>query len=528
MPAPSAVPTSIPGVSRRSVLRAAGCALGALAVGTAGCARPPRPASGPVFTLGVASGDPAPDGMVLWTRMARDPLADDGLGGMPSGPVEVEWEVAGDERFSQVVQRGMRATDAEAGYAVHVRPVGLAPGREYWYRFRVGTGPTAELSPAGRTRTAPAPGELGSLTLCATSCARYEQGLYTAYRRLAEDRPDLVVALGDYIYEYAGDEIGAPVRRVAGGEARTLADYRRRYAQYHADPDLQAAHAIAPWLVVYDDHEIADNWAAEVPGRPDPAFMPRRAAALRAFYENLPLPESCRPDGPAIQLYRRVSWGALAEMHLLDTRQYRGDQPCADKYRSDCSERTDPTRSLLGPAQETWLLDGFRQSRARWDLLGQQVFLAQVDLTPGVERGYNPDAWDGYLGSRDRVVAGWASAGVRNPVVLTGDVHAHWAAEIKTRSDDPATPTVGTELVTTSIASGGDGTEERPDTAQVLAENPHVRFFNSRRGYLRTRITPDSLTADFRVVEYVSRPGAPAATRASFVVEDRRPGLNRA
>lgn len=537
--------------SRRSVLSGAGAAalLGTAALGTAamaGCSAgtgggtgvgtdsgtdsggSAERRNGTVFTLGVASGDPGPDGMVLWTRLARDPLAEDGLGGMPAGPVNVQWELATDPRFAEVLQRGEQRTDAELGYAVHVRPIGLASGREYWYRFRVGAGPTAEISPSGRTRTVPADGELGSLTLCFTSCARYEQGLYTAYRRLAEDNPDLVACLGDYVYEYGGDEIGAPVRRVAGGETRTLADYRRRYAQYHADPDLQAAHAAAPWVLVPDDHELENNWAADLPEKPDPDYPARRAAALRAYYENLPLPESCRPTGGSIQLYRRLNWGALAGIHLLDTRQYRGDQPCDDKYRSDCPERTDPARSMLGPAQEAWLLDGFRQSRSRWDLLAQQVFFSQVDLTPGAERRFNPDAWDGYVGSRDRVVDGWRSAGVRNAVVLTGDVHAHWAADVKARFDDPAAPVVGTELVTTSISSGGDGVEVRADTAAVLAENPHVRFFNSRRGYVRARITPDTLTADFRVVPFVTRPDAPVETRASFVVRDRRPGLDPA
>ncbi|WP_037069103.1 alkaline phosphatase D family protein [Pseudonocardia acaciae] len=523
-------------VSRRAVLRGGLVSAAALAAGGVACAPAPVPAAparGPVFTLGVASGDPSPDGMVLWTRLARDPLAEDGLGGMPGGAastVDVGWELATDQRFAEVVQRGTERTGAELGYAVHVEPVGLTPGREYWYRFRVGSGPGAEISPVGRTRTAPVAPELGALTMCFVSCARYEHGLFTAYRRLAEDQPDLVLHLGDYSYEYAaGAKSSAPsARQVAGGEERTLADYRRRYAQYHADPDLQAAHAVAPWLAVFDDHEVADNWAGMVPSHPEPDFAGRRAAAFRAYFENLPLRAAARPSGPDMRLYRRVDWGALATFHMLDTRQYRGDQPCGDKYPTDCPERTDPARSLLGPEQEAWLLDGFARSRARWDVLGQQVFLSQLDLTPGAGHSYNPDAWDGYVGQRDRVVNGWTRAGVRNPVVLTGDVHAHWAAEVKARFDDPASPTVGTELITTSIASGGDGSEQRPETAGVLADNPHVRFFNNRRGYVRTTITADTMTADFRVVPYVTRPGAPGETRARFVIADRNAGLHLA
>ena len=460
--------------------------------------------------------------MVLWTRLARDPLAEDGLGGMPARTVDVDWELATDQRFSQVLRRGTARTGAELGYAVHVEPTGLPADREFWYRFRVG----AEISQVGRSRTTPAGTTLRPLTMCFVSCARYEQGLFTAYRRLAEDRPDLVLHLGDYSYEYGGSTGGArAVRRVVGGEERTLSDYRRRYAQYHSDPDLQAAHAIAPWAAMYDDHEVENNWADLVPEHPDDGFPARREAALRAYCENLPLRASARLPGPATRRYRRLHWGGLATFHMLDTRQFRADQPCADRFNSDCPERLDPARSLLGAEQEAWLLDGFARSRARWDLLGQQVFFSQLDLTPGAGGSYNPDAWDGYVGCRDRVVDGWLRAGVRNAVVLSGDVHNHWAAEVKARFDDPAAPVVGTELVCTSIASGGDGSEQLATTAALLAENPHLKFFNNRRGYVRTQITPETLAADFRVVPYVSRPGAPVETRASFVIEDRRAGL---
>jgi alkaline phosphatase D len=526
-------------VGRRAVLRGGLVSAAALAAAGVACSAPATsppapttgaaPARGPVFTLGVASGDPAPDGMVLWTRLARDPLTEDGLGGMPGGAVDVDWELAADRRFAEVLRRGTARTGPELGYAVHVEPVGLPAGREYWYRFRFGSGPGAELSPVGRTLTAPAGPELGELTICFVSCARYEHGLFTAYRRLTEDQPDLVLHLGDYSYEYAASASGTNppvIRPLAGGEERTLADYRRRYAQYHADPDLQAAHAVAPWLAVFDDHEVENNWADMVPERPEPGFPARRAAAFRAYFENLPLRASARPNGPDMRLYRRVGWGGLATFHMLDTRQFRGDQPCGDKYDSDCPERTDPARTLLGTEQEAWLLDGFARSRARWDVLGQQVFFSQLDLTPGAGRGYNPDAWDGYVGQRDRMVDGWTRARVRNPVVLSGDVHAHWAADVKARFDDPASPVVGTELVTTSITSRGDGSEQQPDTAGVLADNPYIKFFNNRRGYVRARITPDALTADFRVVPYVSRPGAPGETRARFVVADRQAGLH--
>jgi alkaline phosphatase D len=484
--------------------------------------------AGDPFTLGVASGEPAPDGVVLWTRLAPDPLAEDGLGGMGGRSTDVEWELAADEGFRRVVRRGAETTGPDLGHSVHVELGGLAPGREYFYRFRT----NGALSPVGRTRTSPPPASMPPLTMCFTSCSQYEHGLFTAYRRLAEDEPDLVLHLGDYLYEYTADDYVAPegsnVRDHVGPEIETLAHYRQRHAQYKTDPDLQVAHAAAPWLVVWDDHEVDNNWADEVPEKQQPGFPARREAAFRAYWENMPLRAAARPRGTDLTLYRRVPWGAMATFHMLDTRQYRTDQPCGDEFESDCPERGDPAATLPGSEQERWLAEGFVASRARWDVLGQQVFFSQVDFRPGEARGFNPDAWDGYAASRDRVVDAWTAARVRNTVVLTGDVHAHWAADVKQRFDDPEAPVVGTELVSSSVTSGGDGSETEEDTATILAENPHIRFHHNRRGYVRTRFTAGRMTADFRVLPYVRQEGAPVQTRATFVVEDRRPGLNPA
>jgi alkaline phosphatase D len=498
-----------------------------------GCTRPPaavrrrRPtlAHDP-FTLGVASGDPSADGMVLWTRLAVDPLAEDGLGGVGEQRTDVEWELADDERFTRVVRRGIETTGPELGHSVHVELAGLAAGRDYFYRFRTG----GRTSRTGRTRTAPRPGALAPLRACVTSCAQYEHGYFTAYRRLAEDEPDLVLNLGDYLYEYPAGQSVAPsgnARDHVGPETTTLAGYRQRHAQYKADVDLQTAHAVAPWLVVFDDHEVENDWADEVPERPQPNFPARRAAALRAYWENMPLRASARPSGPDLPLHRRIDWGGLATLHMLDTRQYRRDQPCGDRANTDCPQRTDPQRTMLGPAQEQWLVDGLRRSTARWDLLAQQVFFSQVDLTPGPGRGFDPDTWNGYPVARDRLVDAWVQAHPRNVVVLTGDIHSHWAAEVRHRFDDPGSPVVGSELVVTSVASGGNGTDPGPAVAATLAENPHLKFFADRRGYLRTTVTNTQLTAEFRVVPFVRQPDAPAHTAASFVVEDRRAGLNQ-
>ncbi|WP_328344086.1 alkaline phosphatase D family protein [Micromonospora sp. NBC_00421] len=523
-------------LSRRTVLLS-GAALGA-AGATAGLPTPADAAGGrptrPVgtashrpliwpFTLGVASGDPDHQGVVLWTRLAPQPLAGDGLGGMPDRAVEVQWEVAADELFRHVVQRGTETARPTSAHSVHVELTGLLPGREYFYRFRA----EGHLSPTARTRTAPDPASLPTaLALGFVSCSHYEQGYFTAYRRLAESAPELILHLGDYQYEYAREYGPDRPRGHEGPETRTLANYRQRHAQYKTDPDLQAAHAVAPWAVVFDDHEVENNWAGAVPEEPDPNFLARRAAAFQAYHENMPLRRASVPRGPDIALYRRLRWGRLATFHLLDTRQFRDDQACGDGYR-DCPAAADANRTITGTAQEAWLLDGFRRSDTRWDLLAQQVFFAARDRDPGPTRLTSMDAWDGYLASRDRITRGWVNAGVRNPVVLTGDVHAHWAADLKLDYTDPAARTVGTELVCSSVTSGGDGFDSASGSHPWLRTNPHLRFQNDLRGFVRTTITPAQLTADFMVLPYVSRAGAPAYARASFVVEDRVPGLHQ-
>jgi alkaline phosphatase D len=516
-------------ISRRTLLLSS-------AVGAAGTttlwplAADAAPYRGPLradpFTLGVASGDPEPDGFVLWTRLATDPLAEDGLGGMPNRVVRVDWELAADERFRRVVRRGSVAARPASAHTVHVELGGLSAGREYFYRFHA----ERWTSPVGRTRTTPprwATG--GSLAMSFVSCSQYEHGFFTAYRRLAEDEPELILHLGDYQYEYQAGVYLAPTgnpRDHKGPETVTLENYRQRHAQYKTDPDLQAAHAVAPWAVVFDDHEVENNWADEVPEQPDPGFLARRAAAFRAYYENMPLRRTSIPRGIDMQLYRRIRWGRLATFHLLDTRQFRDDQACGDGYK-DCADAYDPRRTITGGEQEAWLLDGFRRSDARWDVLGQQVFFGQRDNNAGPQKVLSMDSWDGYQASRQRITQGWVDARVRNAVVLTGDVHAHWADELKLDYDDPTSRTVGTELVCSSITSTGDGADVPSGTHPWAAWNPHLKFYNNQRGYVRTRITPDALTADFVVLPYVSAPGAPAHTRASFVVEDRVPGLTQ-
>ncbi|WP_322457776.1 alkaline phosphatase D family protein [Nocardioides bizhenqiangii] len=472
------------------------------------------------FTLGVASGDPLPDGFVIWTRLAPSPLDADGLGGMPARNFSVLWQVASDERFADVVRSGSVTASPAWAHAVHVEVGGLRPGREYYYRFRQGRWTSA----TGRGVTSPAPGAaVPSMTMAFASCSNFPAGYFSAYRALADERPDLILHLGDYQYEGGGDGIG---RHHAGPETVTLANYRQRHAQYKTDPDLQAAHAAAPWLAVWDDHEVDNNYADLIPERAAdlPGFAERRAAAYRAYYENLPLRRTSVPTGPDMQLFRRVQWGSLASFHMLDTRQHRSDQACGDGYKA-CPDAADPARSLLGTAQEAWLATGFAQSEATWDLLGQQVFFGQRDNNPEAATTVSMDAWDGYPATRDRVVQSWTDAGVRNPVVLTGDVHAHWASDVYADFADPSSGVVGSELVTSSISSGGDGYDEPTGTHPWAAWNPNLRFWTNLRGYVSTTITPDALTARFRCVPKVTEPGAAAFTRATFVIEDGVRGL---
>ena len=472
------------------------------------------------FELGVASGDPSPDGMVLWTRLAPAPLNTDGHGGMPDADVTVGWEIATDQAFGSVVASGSTIARYAEAHSVHVEPVGLQPGWEYFYRFRA----DGHISPVGRTRTAPAAGSTpAQLRFAFASCQHFEEGWYHAHRGIAADRPDLVLFLGDYIYENPSGALNKVRGYVVTSEADTLAEYRHRYAQHRTDPQLQAAHAAAPWLVVFDDHEVENNWNSTN------QTAARRTAAFQAFYENMPLRRSSIPSGASIPLYRRVQWGALARFHLMDTRQFRTAQAPA----GNCTVMRDPARTLTGATQEQWLLGALAQPTARWDLLGQQVFFAQRDddNVRSTCTGNSTDAWDGYTASRDRIAAGWVQRGVRNPVVLTGDVHRHWAADLRLDYYDHTDPIIGAELVTTSVTSGGPG-GGAPPTDTWLRNNPHIRYTQDQRGYVLATLTPAQLTAEFKIVTpSVLEPNAANVTIRTdrrFAVLDGVPGPQNA
>ncbi|MEO3751319.1 alkaline phosphatase D family protein [Streptomyces sp. B6B3] len=471
------------------------------------------------FRLGVASGEPTADGFVLWTRLALDPVAPDGSGGMPPTEFDVEWEVAEDELFASVVQTGSARATPELGHAVHPLVQGLRAGRPYFYRFRA----QGYVSPVGRVRTTPAPGTMPDAFRFATaSCQAWYHGWFAAYRHLAAEDLDMVFFLGDYIYEYAITASNLWRQGVSLGEGHdhetsTLADYRLRYALFKTDPDLQAAHASTAFVVTHDDHEVQNNYADlnSQYGIPPEEFALRRAAAYQAMYENTPLPLPALPEGPDALTYRRLGFGDLASISVLDTRQYRHDLP------ADADEQNDPARSILGTEQESWLYDGLRTSGATWNLLAQQVAVMRVTTS-------RTDQWDGYPAARQRLLDVLAEDAVSNPVVLTGDTHRAIAGNLLADFSDPEAPVIGSELVCTSIASDGDGSETDEWTDDWM-QHPWVAHYNGRRGYTRCVLTPESLTADYRAVSHIEADGdASVSTNASFVTEAGSPGLEPA
>jgi alkaline phosphatase D len=510
------------------LLRALVGSVGAAALGPVSIwANPVFPAY--PFALGVASGDPAPDSFVIWTKLAPKPL--ERAGGMPRQPIEVQWTLAADEGMRKVLRKGAVIAHPELGHAVHVEVEGLTPAADYFYQFRAGS----EVSGVGRARTLPALGSaVAELRFGVAGCQRYEDGLFTAYRRLADERFDFVFHYGDYIYErrvMRQVDRKLPIVRVMPGdpeECFTLDDYRHRYALYKLDPDLQAAHASAPFVMSYDDHEVANNWAGDIPenNAPPELFLMRRAAAFQAWYEYLPLRRAQMPRGPDVRAYRRIVVGDLLSMSVLDTRQYRSEQACGGGVKANCAQALEPGRTMLGDAQERWLYGGFKSARARWTLLAQQVPIMRSDrdADPAI---FAPsmDKWDGAVAARDRLFGAITEAKLRNVVVVTGDVHHNCAGELKANFADERSPTLGVEFIATSISSLGDGFDINDRFKALLEQDPHIKFFNGQRGYVRHIVTPSSWRADYQVLDKVSVPEGRMTTRRSFVVENGKAGL---
>ena len=465
---------------------------------------------------------------MLWTRLAPEPL--DG-GGMPAEPVEVRWEVAEDAGLGRVVRQGVATAWPALAHSVHVEVSGLKPDRPYWYRFRAG----GEASPVGRARTAPAPGAaVGALRFAFASCQHWEQGYYAAYRHMiAPGDLDLIVHLGDYIYEVSSwsDE----VRRHEGPKPTTLEGFRNRHALYKTDPDLQAAHAACPWLLTWDDHEVENDYAGDhSQERTDPrVFRERRAAAYQAYWEHMPLRRLARPRGAEMRLWSRVPYGDLVDLWLLDERQHRSVHACDQGPRGGgrvlegCAERLDPARTMLGVEQERWLLGGLARTRARWNVLAQGVVMTELrQKTRSGGLGHWSDGWDGYPAARTRLLRQLQERRVPNPVVLSGDIHSFWVSDLKPDFAAQDAPAVATEFVCTSITSAG----VPYDTfAGFLPDNPHVKFFESRRrGYVRCTVGRDQWQSELCVVDDHRDPASAGRTLATFVIEAGRPGARKA
>ncbi len=468
------------------------------------------------FSLGVGSGDPLPDGVVLWTRLIGEQLG--------NANHEVDYVVAEDEGLKKVVKSGKAIASPQFAHSVHADVRGLKPGRWYFYQFRSGGFETA----VARTRTAPAPGSNEALRFAFASCQHYETGYYTAYKHMAEEDLQLVVHLGDYIYE-GGISENRP-RKHTGPEIKSLSDYRNRHALYKSDEHLKLAHARFPWIITWDDHEVDNNYAddKEENGAPRDGFLERRANAYQAYYEHMPLRETSLPHGSHLQLFRRFDFGNLARFHVLDTRQYRTDQPCGDGRKPVCEATLSESATILGAEQYRWLTEGMKSGKQAWNILANQVLFSKIDAKPGEGQEYSMDQWSGYEMERRKLLRFMQESKAAHPVVITGDIHSNWASDLKANFDDPKSATIGSEFVGTSITSAGDGLELPAAEEAFKRDNPHLHFFLAKRGYVSCTVNDKQWRTDYRMVPYVTRPGAPLETKASFIVDAKKPGMQRA
>lgn len=509
--------------SRRSFLHGAAAlaAAAALPAYTRVLAQP-RFVSNP-FTLGVASGYPHENGVSLWTRLTGETLAH-------GGDVKVQWEVSEDDVFRTIAARGEVNASPHLAHSVHLDISGLRPSRHYWYRFRAGDA----LSAVGRTRTAPQAGaQSNRMRFAFAACQQYEQGYFTAFRHMAQEELDLVVHLGDYIYESSWGR--NHVRAHGSATPHTLDEYRTRYALYKSDADLQAAHAAFPWLVTWDDHEVDNDYAndrsQDLAQRE--AFLVRRAAAYQAYYEHMPLPAWARPRGPDMRVYGSAAYGDLARFFVLDTRQHRSHQVCPRPDRGggnvvreeECSALANPASTLLGREQEQWLHESVGRSTAKWNIVAQQTLMAQADRRAGPGADYWTDGWDGYPRARERLLTSLSTQRVSNPLVLSGDVHMAAVTDLKLSNEDAKAAVIATELVCPSISSQGPS-QKRVEL--ILQENPHIKFANgARRGYTTVDVTPRRCVTRMRTIASAAEPDSPIRNLSIYAIEDGRPGAQR-
>jgi alkaline phosphatase D len=495
-------------VSRRRLLAGAACAVALPALTTHSQSRD----GGELFTLGVASGCPTPEGVVLWTRLLP------AVGDLPT-EVEVQWEVAADEGFTRRVASGSTRARADEAHSVHLELQGLAPARDHWYRFTA----AGARSPVGRTRTAPWPGRLAPVRFAFASCQQYEQGYFAAYRDMAAQPLDFVLHLGDYIYETSWGN--RRVRRHASGIPTQLDEFRERYALYKRDADLQAAHAAFPWIVTWDDHEVANDYTSDrSPRTADPAqFLAVRNAAYQAWYEHMPVPASMRPRAGGAAIHAHYRFSDLMDLLVLDGRQYRSPHVCLPGRNAsppvDCAERLDPARTFLGSAQEGWLQQRLRQPAATWTVIGQPTLLASANRGSAERPAYWMDGWDGYPAARERLLDALAQRGSNN-LIASGDVHAFWAADVRRAAGGVA---VATEFVGGAITSEGPSED---GVRKLLANNPHLRWGTAaRRGYAIASLAPQSCEVEFRAVDDVTDAASAVRTLQRFTVAAGKPGV---
>ncbi|WP_455362497.1 alkaline phosphatase D family protein [Streptomyces sp. SYSU K21746] len=452
------------------------------------------------FTLGVASGDPQPSSVVLWTRLAPEPLAAEQQ--LPE-VVEVEWVVAEDSALTRVVARGTAPASATLGHSVHVPVGGLRAGTRYWYAFKA----LGKTSRVGRTRTAPA-GSVSRVRFAAANCQAFHDGYYAAHRGIAREDVDFVVHLGDYIYEH-GPVGGDHVRDHEGPAILTLADYRRRHALYKGDASLREAHAAHPWFLTWDDHEVVNDYSGTGGGAP---FMQRRAAAYQAWYENMPHRDSGSSALPDPEIHRVRRWGDLLELTVLDLRSYRSAQNLSNG-------------TILGAEQKAWLKQGIAQGPEAWHVWANSIMLSQLRGRPGGSYMFT-DQWDGFLAERKEVLKHVHSSGMRDLVVVTGDWHSAFVDDIRPDFDDTSSPVVGTEFTAHSVTSGAYSADWNKTNGPVMgAANPHLKYFEGNRyGYDVYEATPQRFSAHMRVIADRRDPASPVTTLTTFHVDRGKAG----
>lgn len=466
-----------------------------------------EPQGPPPFGLGVASGDPDHESVVLWTWVDRD----------PSAAVPLLVEVARDDAFRSIVARHELVADPAEAMTARIVVDGLAADTRHWFRFVL----DGHVTPPARTRTAPAPGALPEqpLRVGHLSCQRWSSGYWTALDDVADQAPDVVVHCGDYVYE----SDGGSVRPVDEPPPTDLDGYRALWRRYKSEPELQAAHAVAPWLITWDDHEVVNNYQGTAAVDPAADLLERRAAAYRAWWEFTPT-RLAPPDGPTLPIHRTVDWGGLTRFVLLDTRQFRDDQPCEGTVGTDLGPRCEATSAttMLGEEQEAWFDEVATGHGAVWTTVVQQVVVHQWRFVPGNVL-WNLDQWDGYTGARRRFLDTLSRS--PGPVVLSGDVHSSWVADLRLDFDDEESPLVGTELVAPGISSDIPA-RLRQASALVEALSPHIAWSETtRRGWVLHELGADAWRAAYRLVDDVSVPDGTVSEETTWAIDPARPGL---